>query len=198
MERNAVLDVAAAPGLRASDTLRWHGRSARAHTHGRPISALPSWRSDAEVRSSIGQLFYSCLAGAMCTAEILTTRFHAMADDRGFAVVAAWRKCLDRALERIEDVRCSADLDLKSLVVQVSAALAFFRPHAATRCKHRTARAAAKLSRAHGTGDTCHSEWHPRRSHPEATRPRTLSPASRWGCGTRDAAIPRPRGPRLL
>jgi glucose-fructose oxidoreductase len=85
----------------------------------------------ATVGGSIAHVPDAGLSRTVRTAEVLTSRFHALSDDRHFAMHASWRECLDRALERVEHVRGSADRDLERFVVRV--ATAFTCLHEASR-----------------------------------------------------------------
>lgn len=99
----------------------------------------PSRRGNAAIRCAIGDLLDAHLAGTMRAAEILATRFHAVTDDRYLAVEAARREYVDRALKRIEEVRCSSDRELEGLVVSVAAGLAILggHPNNAMQASHR-------------------------------------------------------------
>jgi hypothetical protein len=66
------------------------------------------------------------LPSAGGTAEVLAARFHALADDGHFAVIATRREHLNRTLERVERVRRPANGDFKRFVVGVAARLAGF------------------------------------------------------------------------
>ena len=92
----------------------------------------------AAVGSSIGYLGDALLTCAVCTAEVLTTRLHAGADDRHLAVIAAWRERVDGARERIEHVGRPTDRNFKRLVVGVAAALASL--HHLESCKRKAVR----------------------------------------------------------
>lgn len=92
----------------------------------------------AAVGSAVGYLGDALLTCAVCTAEVLTARLHARADDRHLAVIAAWRERVDGAGEGIEHVGRPTDRNFKRLVIGVAAALASL--HDLERCKRKAVR----------------------------------------------------------
>ena len=74
---------------------------------------------------SIAQLVFADLARAMCAAENLAGRFHAVPDNFASAMRAFRRKDLDRALKAVEDVLLPLGHDLEGFIVVVSAELTF-------------------------------------------------------------------------
>src|SRR5215216_3110573 len=87
-------------------------------------SARTLLRRDRSGLHPVARVAHSALRGAARTAEHLTAGLDAMPDDATAAVLTGRRDCVDRAFERVEDVRLAADGDLHRLVVVVSAHLA--------------------------------------------------------------------------
>src|SRR5688500_18400955 len=72
----------------------------------------------------VGKAFDAHRLGAMHAAEEAAARFHAVADDRAVAMVAARRECVDRTLEAVEYMRPAIHHHAERLVVAVSTMLA--------------------------------------------------------------------------
>src|SRR5262249_6383250 len=85
-----------------------------------------SGRSFAAVVRAIRNIGDAGLTRAVSAAEILAARLHTVPDDRHLALMASWCERVDRALERVERVRRTADRDIERLVVVVEADFAHF------------------------------------------------------------------------
>jgi hypothetical protein len=61
------------------------------------------------------------VAGAVCAAEHFAVGLDAMADNPAATVDANWRQGVDRTLEAIENVYVAVEVNLKRLVIVVTA-----------------------------------------------------------------------------
>ena len=85
------------------------------------------------VGRAIDNVLHASHPGAVRAAKILSARFHAVANDRHFAVQTARSEHVNGARKRIESVRGSTDRDVEGLVVRVATDFAVL--HAARQCK---------------------------------------------------------------